>query len=201
MKPQIASSLFLFAFLLAATAPAAPPNVVIILSDDQAWTDYSFLGHPHIKTPHLDRLAAQSMVFTRGYTPTSLCRSSLMSIITGQHPHRHGVVGNDPPRGTERAEMLRHVRRAPLLPKLLAGQSYVSLQTGKWWEGNYAEGGFTAGMTHGEEPRGGRHGDEGLKIGRQGLQPIYDFLESNKDRKSTRLNSSHVQPSRMPSSA
>jgi len=180
MKPQIATPLFLFALLLAATALAAPPNVVIILSDDQAWTDYSFLGHPHIKTPHLDRLAAQSVVFTRGYTPTSLCRSSLMSIITGQHPHRHGVVGNDPPRGTDRREMLRHVRRAPLLPKLLAGQSYVCLQTGKWWEGNHAEGGFTAGMTHGDPDRGGRHGDEGLKIGRQGLQPIYDFLESNK---------------------
>ena len=43
-----------------------------------------------------------------------------------------------------------------------------------------AEGGFTAGMTHGDPAKGGRHGDEGLKIGRQGLQPIYDFLEANK---------------------
>jgi arylsulfatase A-like enzyme len=145
MKTQITAPLFLLALVLAATAPAAPPNVVIILSDDQAWTDYSFMGQPH-----LDRLASQSVVFTRGYTPTSLCRASLMSIITGQHPHRHGVVGNDPPKGTDRREMLRHVRRAPLLPKLLAGQGYVSLQTGKWWEGNYAEGGFTAGMTHGD---------------------------------------------------
>jgi arylsulfatase A-like enzyme len=54
----------------------------------------------------------------------------------------------------------------------------VSFQSGKWWEGNSAEGGFTAGMTHGDPARGGRHGDEGLKIGRQGLQPIYDFLET-----------------------
>src|SRR5205814_493504 len=80
------------------SAIAAPPNVVILLSDDQGWTDYGFMGHPHIQTPHLDRLATQSVVFTRGYTPTSLCRPSLMTIISGQYPHQHLVTGNDPPR-------------------------------------------------------------------------------------------------------
>ena len=103
--------------MLSATAGtaalAAPPNVVIILSDDQAWADYCFMGHPHIKTPHLDRLASQSVVFTRGYTPTSLCRASLMTIITGQYPHQHLVTGNDPPKGTDRNLMLKHVRRMP----------------------------------------------------------------------------------------
>jgi arylsulfatase A-like enzyme len=168
------------ALVTALSAVAAPPNVVILLSDDQAWTDYGFMGHSQIQTPNLDRLASQSVLFTRGYTPTSLCRSSLMSIISGLYPHQHLVTGNDPPRGTDRREMLRHVRRTPTLPKLLADQGYVSFQTGKWWEGNYAEGGFTAGMSHGDPDKGGRHGDEGLKIGRQGLQPIYDFLESNK---------------------
>lgn len=163
-----------------AAAHGALPNVVILLSDDQGWSDYGHAGHPHIQTPHLDRLARESVVFTRGYTPTSLCRASLMTIISGLSPHQHLVTGNDPPRGTDRREMLRHVRRTPTLPKLLAKQGYVSFQTGKWWEGNYSEGGFTAGMTHGDPDRGGRHGDEGLKIGRQGLEPIYDFLEANK---------------------
>jgi uncharacterized sulfatase len=168
------------ALSLAVAASAAPPNVVILLSDDQAWSDYGFMGHPHIQTPHLDRLAAQSVVFTRGYTPTSLCRPSLMTILTGLYPRQHLVTGNDPPRGTDRREMLRHVRRLALLPKLLGQQGYVSFQSGKWWEGNFAEGGFTAGMTHGDPARGGRHGDEGLKIGRQGLQPIYDFLAAHR---------------------
>jgi uncharacterized sulfatase len=168
--------------LLVAALRAAPPNVVIILSDDQASTDYGFMGHPHIQTPHLDRLASQSMVFTRGYTPTSLCRSSLMTIITGLYAHQHLVTGNDPPMGTDRKLMLKHVHRAQTLPKLLAQQGYVSFQSGKWWEGNFAEGGFTAGMTHGDPSKGGRHGDDGLKIGRQGLQPIYDFLSANKNK-------------------
>ncbi|MEL7335428.1 MAG: sulfatase-like hydrolase/transferase, partial [Planctomycetota bacterium] len=59
---------------------AAPPNVVMILSDDQAWNDYGFMGHETIETPHLDRLASESLTFRRGYVPTSLCRPSLATI-------------------------------------------------------------------------------------------------------------------------
>ncbi|MEX2027153.1 MAG: sulfatase, partial [Pirellulaceae bacterium] len=166
--------------LLAGSALAAdrPPNIVLIISDDQAWTDYSFMKHEAIQTPHIDRLARQGVCYTRGYVPASLCRASLMSIITGLYPHQHLVTGNDPPQGSDRELMLKHVRRLPTLPKLLAEKGYVSFQSGKWWEGNYREGGFTGGMTHGDVQRGGRHGDDGLKIGRQGLRPIYDFIES-----------------------
>ncbi len=82
---------------LLASAWAAPPNIVLIVSDDQAWDDYSFAGHPHIRTPRIDALAAQSLVFTRGYVPSSLCSPSLASIITGLYPHQHGVTSNDPP--------------------------------------------------------------------------------------------------------
>ena len=44
-----------------------PPNVVLLISDDQTWNDYSFTGHPHIKTPRIDQLAKESLTFTRGY--------------------------------------------------------------------------------------------------------------------------------------
>ena len=64
---------------------ARPPNVVFILSDDQHWQDYAFMGHPRLRTPHLDRLARESLVFTRGYVPSSLCCPSLASIITGRY--------------------------------------------------------------------------------------------------------------------
>ena len=73
-----------------------------LLCDDQAWTDYGFMGHPQIKTPHLDKLATESAGFTRGYVPTSLCRPSLMTLITGLYPHQHWMTGNDPPKGTDR---------------------------------------------------------------------------------------------------
>lgn len=169
------------AVLVPAAAQARPPNVVMIVSDDQAWTDFGFMGHDVIRTPHLDRLASQSAVFSRGYVPSSLCRPSLATLISGLFPHQHKISGNDPPQGVPRAEMLRHIRRIPKLPALLAEKGYRCLQTGKWWEGSYRLGGFTHGMTHGEVQRGGRHGDEGLKIGRDGLQSIFDFIDAGGD--------------------
>ena len=59
---------------------ASQPNIVLILSDDQAWGDYGFMGHPAIQTPDLDKLAAESLTFRRGCVPASLCCPSLASI-------------------------------------------------------------------------------------------------------------------------
>ena len=154
--------------------PGKPPNVLMIVSDDQAWTDFGFMGHSVIKTPHLDRLASESAVFVNGYVPTSLCRASLASIITGQYAHRHRICCNDPPDGVDRTAMHPFIRESPALPRLLGRAGYRSLQTGKWWEGHFANGGFTHGMTV-----KGRHGDDGLAIGRQTLKPITDFIEQD----------------------
>ena len=76
-------------------ATAERPNIVILLSDDQAWTDYGFMGHPEIKTPHLDKLSQEGLVFRRGYLAAPICRPSLASMVTGLHPFDHGVTGND----------------------------------------------------------------------------------------------------------
>lgn len=72
------------------------PNVVFILSDDQGWGDYGFMGHPHLKTPHLDQLAGEGLLYERGYTTAAICRPSLASIVTGLYPHQTGVRGNRP---------------------------------------------------------------------------------------------------------
>lgn len=166
-------------FVLLVVGPVAAeerPNVVLIISDDQAWNDYGFMGHPVVGTPHLDRLAAEGTVFTRGTVPTSLCRPSLATMITGLYPHQHGITGNDPPKGVSRERMVELFDPVVTLPERLAKAGYRSFQSGKWWEGSFRRGGFTAGMTHGDPKRGGRHGDAGLKIGRNGLQPIFDFI-------------------------
>ncbi len=190
------------ALALALTLPAqaGPPNVVLIVGDDQGWTDYGFMGHEHVETPHLDKLARESLVFKRGYVPTSLCRASLATMITGLYPHQHLMTSNDPPipKGLtnaqaqkdagflkQRQEMVALFEKSLTLPKMLEKEGYISFQAGKWWEGNACRcGGFTAGMTHGDPAKGGRHGDEGLKIGREGLQPVFDFLDkAKKDKK------------------
>ena len=167
---------------IASVRAAEPPNIVMILGDDQAWTDYGFMGHPEIKTPHLDKLASQSACFAQGYVPSSLCRPSLACLLTGLYTHQHKISGNDPPKGTDRVEMLRHVRRLPMLPKWLGERGYSSFQSGKWWEGAPVEGGFTAAMSHGDPARGGRHGDVGLKIGREGMQPVFDFIDGTQSK-------------------
>lgn len=77
-------------------AAGSAPNVVLIIGDDQAYTDYSFMGHPHIHTPNLDRVASEGLTFRRGHVPSSLCSPSLASILTGLYPHQHRITSNDP---------------------------------------------------------------------------------------------------------
>ena len=158
------------------------PNIVLILSDDQAWTDYGFMGHQEIRTPHLDELANKSLVFERGYVASPLCRPSLASMITGRYSFDHGVTGNDVDGLNQRAKKDIPVKKRfhsfPSFIKLLTDHGYLAHQSGKWWEGSWKEGGFTDGMTE-----GARHGGKGLEIGRKGLQPITDFID-----KATRQN-------------
>ena len=66
--------LTMFSIAYKAVAAEQPPNIVFILSDDQAWTDYGFMGHKDIKTPHLNKLADRSLLFERGYVASPLCR-------------------------------------------------------------------------------------------------------------------------------
>jgi arylsulfatase A-like enzyme len=179
--------------LRAAESPR--PNIVFIISDDHAWTDYGFMGHKTIETPHLDKLAARSAVFERGYVPTALCRPALATFATGLYAHQHKISGNDPTLLPEmtggaakqkqqppeyqklREKLISHIDAQPTIAKLLGAQGYLSHQSGKWWEGNFTRGGFTHGMTRGFPQPGGRHGDDGLKIGREGMTPIFDFID------------------------
>ena len=166
---------------------AERPNIVFILSDDQAWTDYGFMGHTDIKTPHLDKLAERSVLFERGYVAAPLCRPSLASMATGIYPFEHGITGNDTDGKNQRAELDVPMREAfhkhPSFIKMLTENGYLTHQSGKWWEGSYKDGGFTHGMTHGDPKRGGRHGDVGLKIGREGLHPVTEFIDMAVEKK------------------
>lgn len=167
------------------------PNIVFILSDDQSWTDYSFMGDENIETPRIDQFAKESLAFTRSYVPTPLCSPSLATIITGLYPKDHGILGNDKvyervkgDRKTSRknrAEAYKPIisafQKQNTLPDMLKEKGYLSFQTGKWWHGNHKVGGFDYGMTHGNPKRGGRHGDYGLEIGRKGLDTINNFVD------------------------
>jgi uncharacterized sulfatase len=187
------------------------PNIVMIISDDQTWRDFGFMGHHHVKTPHLDALAKNSALFENGYVPSSVCRPSLVSILTGLFPHEHGITYNHGPPGNtgynqlESVTEYENIRRqsflrtsVPTLPRTLQLSGYKSFQTGKFWEGPYHRAGFTHGMTlfkpvPGQDYGGNRqlksgelvahgNGDWGLRIGREGMQPIYDFIKETQNK-------------------
>jgi arylsulfatase A-like enzyme len=155
----------------------SPPNIVMIVADDMGWADVGFMGNAAVRTPNLDRLAGESAVFPNGYVPTSLCRASLATILTGQYAHQHKICCNDPPEGVDRSRFV--LSPGGTVPAKIAEMGYASLQTGKWWEGHYSNGGFTDGMTL--DGKGGRHGDAGLVIGRKTMKPAFDFLDYCKD--------------------
>ncbi len=183
------AAIVILGFVLAAQAAESPPNIILIISDDQAWTDYGFMGHPEIRTPHIDQLAAQGVTFRRGYVPTALCRPSLMTLATGLYAHQNLITGNDPAATPENQQhavtsgkpvrelLISNIDTTPTLPRLLSSRGYLSFQCGKWWEGSFGRGGFTHGMTRGYPGKGGRHGDDGLAIGRSGMQPLNHFID------------------------
>lgn len=177
--------LLTLAFSVHAVEPR--PNIILIISDDQGFPDYGFMGHSIVKTPHLDRLASQSQLFTCSYT-MSLCSPSLACLLTGKLPHQNGITGNDlasmkAPAGkgkgkkavTSRDELKNQLLgNSLILPKSLTDSGYLAFQTGKLWNVTYEDVGFTSGMT----VNASRHGDQGLSIGRKGMEPIFDFMDT-----------------------
>lgn len=166
------------AVCIASAVYAERPNIAFLLSDDQAWTDYGFMGHPDIQTPHLDKLAGEGLLFRRGYVAVPVCRPSLASMVTGLYPFENYVTANDVSdnkkmREVEDQPVRELFYKNPGFIQALTDSGYLAHQSGKWWEGSYKDGGFTHGMK-----LTGRHGSrESLAIGRKGIQPIKDFID------------------------
>ncbi len=111
---------------LAASALAADrPNVVFILTDDQRWDAMGCAGHPHLKTPHIDRLAAEGLHFKNHFCTTSLCSPSRASILSGLYAHAHGVVNN----------FTDYPKDLPSFPRTLKAAGYETAYIGKWHMG------------------------------------------------------------------
>ena len=164
-----------------ATLAASSPNIILIISDDHGFPDYGFMGNHVVRTPNLDRIASQSLLYTRGYV-MPVCSPSLACLLTGKLPHQHGITGNDlakadaPPATSNKSRdpLARQLLGNSLvLPGALSKAGYLTFQTGKLWNVTATDIGFTSGMTN----TAGRHGDAGLTIGRKGIKPILDFID------------------------
>ncbi|MCY4351610.1 MAG: sulfatase-like hydrolase/transferase, partial [Gemmatimonadetes bacterium] len=70
------------------------PNIVFVFADDWGWGDLSCYGHPHAKTPNLDRLAAQGTLFSQFYVCSGVCSPSRAAVMTGRFPAHWGIHGH-----------------------------------------------------------------------------------------------------------
>ena len=125
------------------------PNIVFLFIDDMGWKDVGFMGSEYYETPHIDRLASQSMVFTDAYANAPNCAPSRACLMTGQYTPRHGIytVGNSD-RGDTRYRKLIPIPNRTHLPQdavtiaaELSKVGYVSASIGKWHLGDPPDGG------------------------------------------------------------
>ncbi|MBA2115775.1 sulfatase family protein [Bremerella alba] len=104
------------------------PNLIFLLTDDQRWDALGCMGNPMIKTPHIDRLAKEGVVFENAFATTAICAISRTSFITGQYARRHGIVDF---RATLSPEAFSQT-----FPALLRADGYQTAFIGKWGIGN-----------------------------------------------------------------
>ncbi|HBE67240.1 MAG TPA: N-acetylgalactosamine-6-sulfatase [Planctomycetaceae bacterium] len=112
-----------------ANAPAAKPNIVFILADDLGYRELGCYGQEKIKTPNIDRLAAEGMRFTQHYCGNAVCAPSRCVLLTGKHPGHAFVRDNKstPPEGQWPIPA-----EEVTLPELLTGAGYATGVFGKW---------------------------------------------------------------------
>jgi arylsulfatase A len=129
----------------AVAAAGRPPNVLLIVSDDQGWGDLGCYGNPRVQTPNLDRLAAGGVRLTNFYVAWPACTPSRASLLTGRYPQRHGLydmIRNEAPdygkkyTPAEYAVTFERIagldEREALVSDLLSDAGYRCGMVGKW---------------------------------------------------------------------
>jgi N-acetylglucosamine-6-sulfatase len=126
---------------LVRAADETPPNVVFVLCDDLRWDCLGAAGHPHLRTPNIDRLAKEGVHFKNTFCTTSLCSPSRATILSGLYAHAHKVLDN----------FTEYPVTLPSFPAQLQKAGYETAYLGKWHMGEENDGkrpGFDYFVTH-----------------------------------------------------
>jgi arylsulfatase A-like enzyme len=103
-----------------------PPNILFLWTDEQRPDTIGAYGNRRIRTPNLDRLAEEAIVFEQAYCTAPLCTPSRGSVLTGTYPHTHGAIRNNVPLPV----------RVPTIAELLRPHGYACGYAGKWHLGD-----------------------------------------------------------------
>lgn len=124
---------WLMALLLLASATAAQaaqPNIILMMGDDHGWEETGYNGHPYVKTPVLDEMAATGLRFDHFYSAHPSCSPTRASFLTGRHPNRMGTFA---PGWSMRPEEIT-------IAQLLRKSGYQCAHFGKWHVGTVKAG-------------------------------------------------------------
>ena len=98
------------------------PNFLFLLTDDQSFHTTSLTGSPFLKTPNIDRIGREGVLFTNTFVAMSLCAPSRACFLTGLYPHKHGIIGNQ----------IRWNQELQTLPRLLQANGWRTAHIGKF---------------------------------------------------------------------
>jgi len=158
---RTAALLSLLLVSLAHAAQPGRPNIVLVIGDDHGWPYYSFMDSPQTfatnagtmsaqelaPTPNLQDLADSGVVFTRGYVTAAICIPSMRSLLSAsglysvQWEERRARLKDLPEQFS--FSTFRESAYFRTLPRELARHGYLSWEGGKFWEGTFADAGFT----------------------------------------------------------
>jgi arylsulfatase A len=146
ISPKIIVVLFsISSFFSCKTPDKQKPNIVIIYCDDLGYGDIGPYGNTVHRTPHLDQMAQEGVVFTDFYVTSGVCSPSRSSLMTGSYAQRVGMHVNARPWGSVGRQVLFPKAHKGLNPKevtiaeLLKQQGYATACIGKWHLGDQPE--------------------------------------------------------------
>ncbi len=128
MKLQVLALLWLITILPIVYTQTAlgKPNIILVMADDQGWGDTGYNGHPVVKTPNLDAMAKDSLVFNRFYAAAPVCSPTRGSVLTGRHPFRIKITNHGRYMRAQETTIAAELRDA----------GYVTGMFGKWHVGS-----------------------------------------------------------------
>ena len=158
------------------TALADRPNVILLMGDDHGWEETGYNGHPYVKTPVLDEMAANGLQLDRFYSAHPSCSPTRGSVMTGRHPNRYGTFS---PNWSIRPEEIT-------IAHLLSKAGYACGHFGKWHLGpvkadsptNPGAMGFDQWLSHDNffelDPSLSRNGGPPVKFAGESSQVVID---------------------------